>query len=843
VPTTINGIGTWYWGKRNLATWHDTCEHCGRSVELRSYDTTLYFVFLFVPILPLGKKHVFDECPSCRKHRVSKLQDWEEHRQRTIEAAEEAFRLAPQDAGAARALIATLLAFREQERFAALAPNLRKAFALEPEALALLGTAHRAFGDLGAAEQCLLASLGLQNDPDVREQLGLNLIEQMRPDDARRHIQPLLDARAPERVPAVLHLVRGYQAVGDHREALRVLDTCQSVFPHLAQEREIQKLRRTSEKLERSGRPHGAKEILRTPAQRSRSSLGTWFARLALPGLALLLLLGYAYEADRLGRERPVWLLNGLTQPYEVEIAGQRHKLRPQRPERIEIPEGEVLLRVLDAAVDEPEQRHTLRTELLTRPLDDPLFVLNPDRAALVTREETVYSKRPSAGAAGGQELLVGESFYRFEGINYVFQEFPETMKLKSGSQVRRSRVAQVPPLPTLAAFQGIAELVSPPAALSYLRRRALGDPGEHEALLTWVAMVPPEESLPLLRSRLDARPVQVDWHRAYQTVIQRASAEHDLPAEYRRYLEAEPADAELRYLLGRVTDQPQAAEALLLEAAGSPAPSAHAANALAWLRLAQGRFDEGLEMARQAVLLRSERGDFRQIHRSLQLALGHVDELLAENGKQGNGMADSGLAAEQVVLLAARGDAAGAEQAIKKWCKPFDKKEDSEQHEACRAYLSALVAYAGGDVARFVESGSHAESLRFDVALAAGRLEEAAQLAAEPAGAAATRSLSLYVAAEAAGNPELAAHALQAAIEALRPYGRSGAVATAALSGELSESAPLLELGLDPELKRLVLAAVGLRQPRLRTACAELGRRLNYDPRPPYLLLRQVLD
>ena len=56
MPSTVNGIGTWYYGKDNLVTRNDRCEFCGNYGELKSYDTTLYFVVVFIPLIPLGRK-------------------------------------------------------------------------------------------------------------------------------------------------------------------------------------------------------------------------------------------------------------------------------------------------------------------------------------------------------------------------------------------------------------------------------------------------------------------------------------------------------------------------------------------------------------------------------------------------------------------------------------------------------------------------------------------------------------------------------------------------------------------------------------------------------------------
>ncbi|MGB0716213.1 MAG: hypothetical protein ACPGXK_10065, partial [Phycisphaerae bacterium] len=77
MPQTINGIGTWYYGKKNLHQREDVCEQCGQPAVLSSYDTRTYFVIIFIPIIPLGRKHVIDECSSCSRHFAVPLKQWE----------------------------------------------------------------------------------------------------------------------------------------------------------------------------------------------------------------------------------------------------------------------------------------------------------------------------------------------------------------------------------------------------------------------------------------------------------------------------------------------------------------------------------------------------------------------------------------------------------------------------------------------------------------------------------------------------------------------------------------------------------------------------------------------
>src|SRR5260370_14022113 len=87
MPTVYNGIGTWYYGKRRIHRYKSTCSFCNRTGELESFDTTLYFVVLMVPLFPLGQKRIFEQCPACKKHRVMSLKKWQVQKDKALAAA------------------------------------------------------------------------------------------------------------------------------------------------------------------------------------------------------------------------------------------------------------------------------------------------------------------------------------------------------------------------------------------------------------------------------------------------------------------------------------------------------------------------------------------------------------------------------------------------------------------------------------------------------------------------------------------------------------------------------------------------------------------------------------
>src|SRR2546423_9699551 len=133
MPGTVNGIGTWYWGKTNIITRNDRCEFCGQYRQLISYDTTLYFVVVFLPVIPLGREHVIDECPACRRHRVASLKKWEQTKTQSLMKALEEWQAERANAEKARKAVGVTIAFHDRQAFEDVAGPVGQAFARDPD--------------------------------------------------------------------------------------------------------------------------------------------------------------------------------------------------------------------------------------------------------------------------------------------------------------------------------------------------------------------------------------------------------------------------------------------------------------------------------------------------------------------------------------------------------------------------------------------------------------------------------------------------------------------------------------------------------------------------------------
>src|SRR5687768_13271195 len=115
MPHVINGVGTWYYGKRNVHRLRNVCGQCSAVTDLESYDTTLYVVVLFVPLVPIGRRRILESCPSCNQHRMMPLAEWERVKAAAVAVVLEKLRADPDDREAVLEAIAVATSFQDEQ--------------------------------------------------------------------------------------------------------------------------------------------------------------------------------------------------------------------------------------------------------------------------------------------------------------------------------------------------------------------------------------------------------------------------------------------------------------------------------------------------------------------------------------------------------------------------------------------------------------------------------------------------------------------------------------------------------------------------------------------------------
>jgi tetratricopeptide (TPR) repeat protein len=847
MPALYNGIGTWYHGKSNLFRDYGQCDSCGREVVLSSYDTTLYFVVIFVPLIPLGKKRVIWQCPVCKKHRHVSLAKWRQQKEKGLGEAREKYKANPRDRDAAEELVSAFISYQERDGFLEAAAEIAENHGRDAKVMKLIGGFYASLGYLAEADEALCASLWAGEDREVNEMLAEVLVRKLEPDAAAPYLQHIIDERVSGKVGLLVFLAEGYQASGEHGKALEVLDKAADIWSGLKKNKRYKQVRKVSEKNRGTNKRVKSKSLEPVVQSAPASDWRAKIAKAAGPAVLALVLAIYIGAAYRAGRSRDVYFVNGLSKPYTVKVNRAAHLLRPLWPVSVSVPEGPVVVEVEDGP-NIPNRTFEVRTSFWARPFLKKTFVINPDGVAPVLLEKIYYAPDNVLVPAGDRTVYAGDSFYEFDRPDYVFEGFPERITVSTErKKIAKERLCL--PEGEGARPEEIAGLVMEvygAEAVEIFRKHVEYEPEEGIYAHYYYSMVEPNEFTRAAQRGLEVRPVAVDLHRLYQEAKELAEPDYDITGEYRRLLEKEPESARLQYLLGRVVRDPKESQRLFEQSVSGGNPCVYGYYALGYHRMGMGQFEEGLELARKATAMRPDSLVFRPWYRSMLEAAGHYDELMQEYKKERERDPHNlSLMAGEFDLLVIHGERKEAQAEFEKWAEVTKGSLTAEMLGELRETMQVRAAYLSGDLEEWVRLlGRDADaSYQYAVALSLGEAvdeQEVEKLQLEDAYA----YLVIYVGEERAGRSDAAERFLSKGVELLGRQGWEERVVSGILAGEQE---PVVEevcaLPMEPRTKAVVLTAMGVKYPAQRQAYFELARKLNYDRHYPYLFLKSVLE
>ena len=829
MPHVINGVGTWYYGKRNVHRLRNVCPQCSAVGDLESYDTTLYFVVVFVPLLPLARKRVMDSCPSCGAHRVMPLAAWDKAKSEGLTGALDRLQAAPGDREAVLNALGTAATFQNEALLAVAADAQATHHPADAGLLSTLGDVNGYFARHDAAAAAYLESLKSEDDPRVSEQLGLTLLRLGNPAAAAGCFEHVVAGADGERLWMVYQLVVAYQAKGLHPEALALLDRVTAAFPAVAADNGWRKLRQKSEKDRGRGRAVGKSLLLEGP--RAGVSEGSWlkwlFPRLILPLLVLAFAGWHTWRSLSLAEARPMYLLNGSPKAYTVAVNGVPYTLPPGVPRPVELPEGALKFAPDSGAAWLEPVEVAVTSSFWVRPYDRTRVVINPDRLAVLVRETMVYSSNPQPGPP--DTYLHGQPLYEVSGVSNCFEPLPATVQAKRNETVTKTRLGVAPAATADARIDALSYAeVTPAERLDYGRRWLAADPSDTVALLWFARVNPPADVLPVLKSRLDDRPLRPDWHLMYQAAVDQSGGDlAALRAGYAELADRTGRDPDALYLQAMTARRGEALE-LLTEAveSGQPAERAHAALGHRKLRegdfkAAAAEYDKAPGLARNPL--------FQPAARDALLAAGRYRDLLALLA------AESVPQFERARVCELAGDAPSADSAAASFLGQLSfAPADAALRKTLQSALAASRAAAKGDRAAYLAAVGPATKSVADAVLRGD------PVAASPEDSAADHGLALLATPPA--DAKFAAAKL-AFLDALESGDRDEKLLKLQLEhGGDDILTALREATLEPREKRVYAAAAAVWYPAQRPQLVAFARTLDYHRDATSLALRKLL-
>ena len=859
MPHTVNGIGTHYYGKSEHEVVVGDCQSCGYHGPVSAYNTRLWFVVFFIPIIPLGRKRILNDCPKCRRHFVASLAKWEAQRQATISGAAEEFRNRPTPE-AAITLHNELLGFQQMAQARELRGLVAAKFPADAKLHEAFGGALAGLGFVDEADEYFTRAHALQPDlPVARGGVARRAIREGRIEDARALLDFMEQPGAGQlhNLGPLEALADAYRAGARPEEALKLYLTLLRELPVLGGNAMFRGKVAAAEKA--LAQKTGAKVPSVLPKKkfswrdlfggRSPHEPVSRKKALAWTGIVILLIAAVMLGGNEwVRRHRTVFVVNGLAAPVTVEIAGVGSTtVRPGGREMFTVQEGDYHARITGAVREEVDVPvHAL--DYAARWADHPVWVVNPGGAAILERTVAIYSRK---GEPGSADYTTGETVSRFNNIDRQFEPLPPSLSMKSSERSRTLTGLEIFDGPAEALYRhylnGGKEAEAKRFAMQHLRAR----PDDDGLLNAYLRHLPGGEAVAdlekLLASRLDYRPVAIQWHRTYQSIVENPAREQRLLAEYDAMLKKEPDNAALVYLRGRISPDREEALRSYTRASQLDPKNPFPIYALGYGAFSSGDLEGARPLLEKAARMSPADQTFSSTWRSVRMALGETAEVEKDLRAQLSRQPFAGeLLAGLVMHLAGAGRREDAEKEI----AAFEIRAGRGKPGVAemKKTLENLALYAAGDLpalekALAGDSRPGSAFFRYQVLVEMGRLDEAVRPPGADSPADAPGELALFVASSLAGKAGDADAARLRAIAILEKKGADLRRAADLLRGTTPPVKEQLDaVVVSPTEKALLCVALAQRFPAQREELRALARKLNVEPAFPFHLIRRAI-
>jgi tetratricopeptide (TPR) repeat protein len=701
MPTTINGIGTRYSGRSNLSVRAGRCHSCHRDGMLESYDTRLWFVILYIPLIPLGKKRITDCCPRCRRHFAADQAQYEEYRRNLILTLRDSFQMnaSPE---AAIAVHGEMLGLHAQD---ASKSFREEALAKYPQHGLMAATFAAQLDQMSQPDVAAdLYRCAYELDPKMplaRDGMARLLIADGKLDESRRLTSYLEQPGASQNYSLVPleRLADAYQKAGRHEEMLEICEHLLRELPAIGHQYQFRNFVGKSEQA-----AHRVKSVLpeRTSFWLGMLGMGSdyspkqkisfWLAAAAVTSVVVMAGVNEYYR-----EHRTVGVRNEFGPKAKVVIDGTL-ALPPENFAKIGLAEGTHHVAVSGKLNEEFDVDIT--TSYWQRWTYEPAWVINIGGASQLVERTAIYAKNPPPTEA---KLTAGDNLFFASQIDYLFSNPPNSMHVdNSSAQIKKEQLSvgneQIGDV-----FSYLLGRQSRPAAFHYAESWLLINPNDNDLLNSYFRAIgdEPERELAkaFLRGQLAQRPIFVNWHRCYQELHKTAAERGKLVTQYDALLAAEPKNAALLYLRGRLSLSSGESRSFYERSMAADPGFSWPWVALGYQAAIRGDWARCKECTEQA----RKRGHEIDLQSMLFLArLGLGEHAALEREYRDKVAAAPANSFEPVVyltsVLVSRGDPAAAKQVLDDWEKKFPPAD--------RCGLAPAVSHPFGLDGRRLSSG-----------------------------------------------------------------------------------------------------------------------------------------
>jgi len=603
MPATVNGIGTHYYGRKNASARRGNCEFCKRLTNLTSYDTREFFCVVYIPLIPMTKYRILDQCSSCRKHRRVTLADFQRNVQNSVEPLRAAVRANRSDSASHEALVQQLVGvglLNDAETAA------REGVAAIPQSAPLNRVAGQILsmkGNLPDAATFLERAVNIDSsDAAARTSLARVYYFQRRYDEAARQLE---EARriAPDDGAVSSLLAETYFQAERWQDALAAYQRIAGPAPGKALLRRIgdckkklgYELTPAERKASRRLWPFGSKKPATIkPAKVAGTAESRPYLIFVVIGIGAVIVTA-AIVAIRIDKARNIDVYFDSIYPRTTFVVDGEKMLADAPPVKKTLSPGAHRVTVLDRNGKQIEQRSINVTGSF---LEARAFVFNTLGMRVYRRASITYSPNESDRAYSA-ELIGGEKWFEASGIDYLFAGAPQEIEMSSGSsqETKSELTADVMSL-TSYGWMRVREGKNDEAEKAFRTVLAADscDMSARRALSQIRSVKSIDDAVKIAHDGIvQCKEHPIEAHRVYQDTQQRLGHGEQLAAEYRAVRDADPSSAAGHYLYGRLLDDPNAAMAEQRSALKIDPKLGWAHAALAYELLITGSYDDSM--------------------------------------------------------------------------------------------------------------------------------------------------------------------------------------------------------------------------------------------------------
>ncbi|MFN7138756.1 MAG: tetratricopeptide repeat protein [Limisphaerales bacterium] len=560
---------------------------------------------------------------------------------------------------------------------------------------------------------------------------------------------------------------------------------------------------------------------------------------LVLGGIVALGALGILGWNVSIAQSRVLHLVSGLEKPVSVQLPGlDPVGVSPGKITRIQMAEGDYDV-VIDGAIKETV-KISVRSSFMDRFTKKPLWVLNVGGSALLFSE----SISPD-GELSDFKVHYGQPFVSWLNVDLPFTDSPEEPGGKQ-SLIRVDLFKE----PLTQAFFTILNTGVPEEALDLAEWHLRKHREDSQMLSAYLAVCKELNQNDRLKKFIvegtQIRPVEIDWHRAYQDLMMTPKDHGTLIAEYDELLKKDPNNSSLLYLRGRICISQRQALDFYNRALITSFNNAFAHFAIAGAEAGRGEWNNANASIRVARSLRPDILQFQDKLFETRMALADYEVLEQELLQAVQQVPlDSTLNVFLCDVLAA----ARKNDLAKQICDAFENRWSQTYNQPPPVSLRSRVLYSIGDFETMVKlyannQNDEARMAYFEALVELGRLEEATRVipiddasAADP-----FHYLAYAIGWKMYGNEKNYQLCSKRAFEMLKNMRPDYAI----LADLLNDNEPptvseVTDIPILPKMKAIALAYLAQKFPAEKAEYMAMARKLNIDRSYPYHMITRI--